>query len=66
MSKEHDRIIFRKDNDQKSILKSSRRAGLFLDRDGVINKDTKYLYKIEDCIMRKEIFEICLKAIQII
>lgn len=32
---------------------------LFLDRDGVINEEINYLYKIEDFIFINEIFEIC-------
>jgi D-glycero-D-manno-heptose 1,7-bisphosphate phosphatase len=33
---------------------------IFLDRDGVINKEVKYLYKIEDFEFIKGIFEVCL------
>ncbi len=36
---------------------------LFLDRDGVINEEVNYLYKIEDFIFIDEIFDIC-KAYQ--
>lgn len=32
---------------------------IFLDRDGVINKDVQYLYKIEDFIFIDGIFEAC-------
>ncbi len=32
---------------------------IFLDRDGVINKDTKYLYKIEEFEFIKGIFKTC-------
>jgi len=32
---------------------------LFLDRDGVINKEINYLYRIEDFIFNDEIFELC-------
>ena len=32
---------------------------IFLDRDGVINKEVNYLYKIEDCEFVDGIFEIC-------
>lgn len=32
---------------------------LFLDRDGVINEEINYLYKIEDFVFINEIFEIC-------
>ena len=31
---------------------------VFLDRDGVINKDTKYVYKFSDIIWNKHIFKI--------
>src|SRR5215472_15497295 len=34
-----------------------KRRALFLDRDGVINVDTGYLYRIEDCIFIEGIFE---------
>lgn len=32
---------------------------LFLDRDGVINKEINYLHRIEDFIFNKGIFELC-------
>ena len=32
---------------------------IFLDRDGVINKDTNYLYKIEDFQFVDGVFEVC-------
>ena len=32
---------------------------IFLDRDGVINKDYKYLYKIKDFIFIEGVFEAC-------
>lgn len=32
---------------------------LFLDRDGVVNKEINYLYRIEDCVFIKGIFELC-------
>lgn len=35
------------------------RKCLFLDRDGVINKDTGYVHKIENFIFEENIFEIC-------
>ena len=37
----------------KNILKTS----VFLDRDGVINKDTGYVYKIKDFIWRTKVIE---------
>ena len=39
--------------------------GLFLDRDGVINFDYNYVYKIEDFDFRPEIFQICKIAIDL-
>ena len=38
---------------------SAMKKGLFLDRDGVINKDTGYVHKIENFIFEDSIFEIC-------
>jgi D-glycero-D-manno-heptose 1,7-bisphosphate phosphatase len=38
------------------------RRALFLDRDGVINKDYGYVHKIEEFHFREEIFEVCLAA----
>jgi len=32
---------------------------LFLDRDGIINEDVEYLYKIEDFIFVEHIFDLC-------
>lgn len=40
-------------------LKSEKSNAIFLDRDGVINKDIKYLYKSEDFVFLPEIFELC-------
>lgn len=36
-----------------------KRKALFLDRDGVINIDKKYVYKIEDFEFYNEIFDLC-------
>jgi hypothetical protein len=36
-----------------------KRRALILDRDGVINVDTGYLYRIEDCVFIEGIFEMC-------
>ncbi|WP_325099557.1 MULTISPECIES: D-glycero-alpha-D-manno-heptose-1,7-bisphosphate 7-phosphatase [unclassified Campylobacter] len=36
-----------------------KRKALFLDRDGVINVDKKYVYKIEDFEFYNEIFDLC-------
>lgn len=36
-----------------------KRRALFLDRDGVINKDKKYVYKIKDFEFCDGIFELC-------
>ena len=38
------------------------RKALFLDRDGVINIEKNYVYKIKDFIIRDEIYDICLLA----
>ena len=35
------------------------RKALFLDRDGVINQDLKYVHKIEDFVFNSDIFKIC-------
>ncbi|MDD5697132.1 MAG: HAD family hydrolase [Victivallaceae bacterium] len=43
------------------VLLSSRRA-LFLDRDGVINRDTDYLHKIEHFAFVDGIFDLCRAA----
>ncbi|HEX2956591.1 MAG TPA: HAD family hydrolase [Chitinispirillaceae bacterium] len=37
---------------------------LFLDRDGIINEDTKYLHKAEDVVFIDGIFDLCSKAQQ--
>ena len=42
---------------KKKRLKEISKPGLFLDRDGVINKDTGYVYKKKDFIWRKNIFK---------
>ena len=39
------------------MAKPARRRGLILDRDGVINEDTGYLYRIEECRFVDGIFE---------
>ena len=41
----------------------SKVKGIFLDRDGIINKDTGYVYKKEDFIFKKNIFSV-LKYLQ--
>jgi D-glycero-D-manno-heptose 1,7-bisphosphate phosphatase len=40
------------------------KKALFLDRDGIINVDTKYLHKAEDVIFNDGIFELCSAALQ--
>tara|TARA_B100001964_G_C13998541_1_gene493918 strand:+ start:347 stop:487 length:141 start_codon:yes stop_codon:yes gene_type:complete len=34
----------------KKTIKKITRSAIFLDRDGVINKDTGYVYKKKECI----------------
>lgn len=43
---------------------SEKKKALFLDRDGVINKDIGYLHKIEDCEFVEGIFDICKLAVE--
>ena len=38
------------------------KKALFLDRDGIVNVDTKYLHKVEDVVFVDGIFELCKKA----
>ena len=38
-----------------------KEKALFLDRDGVINKEVNYLFKIEDFIFNRGIFSLCKK-----
>ena len=44
-----------------SLIASSRRA-LFLDRDGVINVDTGYLHRIEECEFIPGVFDLARRA----
>lgn len=46
-------------------LPKGKSAALFLDRDGVINVDKNYVYRIEDCEFVDGIFELCCKAKEI-
>lgn len=46
------------------MKREEKRKALFLDRDGVINKDTGYLHKIEECEFMEGIFDICRTARQ--
>lgn len=41
------------------IIYSMKRKALFLDRDGIINIDKKYIYKIQDFEFCDGIFELC-------
>ena len=41
------------------IFGNPTHKALFLDRDGVINKDTHHLHKIEDCEFMDGIFDLC-------
>ena len=43
-------------NENKIKYKKKLRPAIFLDRDGVINKDLGYVYKKKDFIWRKDIF----------
>lgn len=42
----------------------TKNKALFLDRDGVINVDKRYLFKIEDCEFVAGIFDLCKLAIE--
>jgi len=55
-------LIYSPDSDLTSSNSSSR--ALFLDRDGVINKEINYLYKIEDFEFVEGIFDLCRTAIE--
>ena len=50
---------------QKAYLdKIIMKKALFLDRDGIINVDHGYVYKIDDFEFVDGIFELCLTAIE--
>jgi D-glycero-D-manno-heptose 1,7-bisphosphate phosphatase len=40
------------------------KKALFLDRDGVINEDSAYPFKPEHIVFKKEIFDLCRKALE--
>jgi len=42
---------------------STKRPALFLDRDGVINVETNYVYRIDDFIFIDGIFDLCRSAV---
>ena len=44
-------------------LSSSKRPALFLDRDGVINVETNYVYRIDDFVFIEGIFDLCRSAV---
>lgn len=41
-----------------------KNKALFLDRDGVINKDIEYAYRKEQIIFNRDIFDVCRKAVE--
>lgn len=43
-------------------MPESKRKALFLDRDGVVNRDINYLHRIEDVEFIEGIFDLCRKA----
>ena len=47
-----------------TLSTDKKNRALFLDRDGVINKDTHFLYKIDEVIFVDGIFDLCLSAQQ--
>ena len=55
-------LIYTPDSFSESLF-SSKRA-LFLDRDGVINTEINYLYKIEDFEFIDGIFDLCRTAVE--
>ena len=55
-------LIYTPDSSSESSF-SSKRA-LFLDRDGVINTEVNYLYKIEDFEFIDGIFDLCKTAVE--
>jgi D-glycero-D-manno-heptose 1,7-bisphosphate phosphatase len=50
--------------DSSSESSSSSKRALFLDRDGVINTEINYLYKIEDFEFVDGIFDLCRAAVE--
>ncbi len=44
---------------------ANKRAALFLDRDGVINVETNYVYRINDFVFIDGIFDLCRSAIAV-
>ncbi|MCK9395023.1 MAG: HAD family hydrolase [Methylobacter sp.] len=44
-------------------LSSTKRPALFLDRDGVINVETNYVYRIDDFVFIDGIFDLCRSAV---
>ena len=50
----------------KKLFDTMKNKALFLDRDGVINKDNGYTYRIEDFIFINGIFDLVRKQFSII
>ena len=49
---------------EKIIPKITKKAGIFFDRDGVINIDNKYVFKIKDFIFKSNIIKTLKKISQ--
>ena len=58
-SKDYDILITNLKNINLNLFNLYNSKALFLDRDGVINKEINYLFKIEDFIFNRGIFKLC-------